>query len=371
VLPRIPDLQRLLRTVLGDDAVIVGTDHLAPWCVLRCRIEGGQVPESVVVKWLRGDPNGFRVDPEQMRTEQVALEFLADLNFPRTPRFIVGDQTARIIVLEDLAPRTPLAALLREAGAAGAAEQMRSFARALGELGAATVGLAGEFYARRRALGPVKSEHERQVFRAEQWAATRRRLEFLQLPMAAAANSELNAVLDELAEPGPFLTMSNGDPEANNYLVGAGGGRLIDFEFARYHHALIDAVWMHVPGPMWITVADAVVPSVLHEYRRALGAAIPQAADDRLFGFGLAAACAASAISRLNRFTVVDQRAEGDLSRVQMVSTLEAAARTAEDHAALPQLRGWLHEVAEFLRRRWKDADVDLAAYRSYAPRHP
>ncbi|HVX43383.1 MAG TPA: phosphotransferase [Mycobacteriales bacterium] len=367
--PRISDLQRMLCSVFSPDVVITDTERLAPWCVLRCRLDGTDGPESVIVKWLREDPNGFRIDPEQMRTEQAALEFLADLDFARSPRFVVGDQAAHLILIEDLAPRTPLAALLREAGAAG--DEMRSFARALGELAVTTVGRSDEFYRRRRALGPVHAERDRQLFRADQWADTRGILEALDVRISAAVDRELDSALAELDDPGPFLAMSNGDPEANNFLIGEGGGKIIDFEFARYHHALVDAVWMHVPGPMWMTVADPVVPSVESEYRTVLAEAIPQAADDRLFGFGLSAACGAFAISRLNRFGVVDRRAEGDLSRPQMVSILEAAARTAEDHGALPQLRGWLREVAEFLRRRWKDADVDLAKYRSYTPRHP
>jgi hypothetical protein len=58
--------------------------------------------------------------------------------------------------------------------------------------------------------------------------------------------------------------------------------------------------------------------------------------------------------------------------RLQLVEKLEAAARAATAHHALPTLAGWLQRVAATLRNRWPDTDLDLtdpAVLRPYRPR--
>ncbi|WP_204286111.1 hypothetical protein [Microbispora amethystogenes] len=104
-------------------------------------------------------------------------------------------------------------------------------------------------------------------------------------------------------------------------------------------------------------------------YRRALAAGVPQAEDDRLYGAALAAACVAFALTRLWRLPALDGRPAGEDSRAQLVTTLEAAAATAQAHHALPQLTGLCRRLAEAPRSRWPDADVDIAALAPYTPR--
>ena len=107
------------------------------------------------------------------------------------------------------------------------------------------------------------------------------------------------------------------------------------------------------------------------EYRRALARGVPEAQDDRRYGFAMAAACMSWALLRLRRFAVLDTRAPGDHSRLQLVETLESAARTAEAHRALPHLSGWARRTADVLRRRWPDADLDLTDCASFPPYSP
>lgn len=151
----------------------------------------------------------------------------------------------------------------------------------------------------------------------------------------------------------------------------AADARLIDFEAAGYAHALIDAVCLHVPGPGWICVGDPGASGLADQYRRALARGVPEARDDRRYGFALASACMSWALLRLRRFAVLDTRAPGDHSRLQLVETLESAARTAEAHRALPQLAGWARRAADALRRRWPDADLDLTDWTSFPPYSP
>ncbi|WP_436764163.1 hypothetical protein [Streptosporangium sp. V21-05] len=361
-------------------------------------------PVSVIVKWLRSDPSGMRVDAEQVVTERAALRFLSeDLGLALAPGVLADDLAASLLVLEDLAPRKPLDQVLRRDGAVLATAGLAAFARALGELGAATAGHAERYLARRPAVGLSLTCSDTDAWRraVEHGAG-------LGVALPSRAETELARLLAELADPGPFLALTNGDAEANNFLTStnrgaetndlltatngdtetnnfptatngnaetndlltAGGdGRLIDFEFAGYRHTLTSVVCLYVPGPAWLTVSDPVATGLEAGYRRALARGVPEADDDRLFGFGLASACLTWAATRFTRFPTLDARAPGERSRLQMVFTLDAAARAAEHHRALPHLAGWTRRVAQVLRRRWPDTDVDRAAYPAYAPR--
>jgi aminoglycoside/choline kinase family phosphotransferase len=299
------------------------------------------------VKWVRAGPGQARAEPWRLRAELAALQFLSDdLGLALAPRVIAADVSAGFLVLEDLAPRVALDRLIRRDGAAAHLYLLAVFARARGELSAATAGQAGAYHARCAALG------------------------------SPASVGDAEARLAGLWDQGhPFLALSHGDAESNNILVhesGPAGARLIDFEAAGYAHALIDAVCLHVPGPGWISVGDPGALGLADQYRRALARGVPEAQDDLRYGFALAAACMSWALLRLRRFAVLDNRAPGDHSRLQLVETLESAARTAEAHRALPHLAGWARRTADVLRRRWPDADLDLtdrARFPPYSPR--
>jgi hypothetical protein len=201
-----------------------------------------------------------RTEPWWLRTEVAALRFLADdLGLGLAPRVV--DLAAGLVVVEDLAPRAALDRLLRRDGAAAHADRLAAFARARGELSAATAGHAGGYRVRRASLGltdPAADDVARFARlrdRAPAHAAA------LGVPLAGRVADEFGKVLAELSDPGPFLALSSGDAETNNVLVhesGAAYARLIDFESAGCTHALLDAVCLHVPGPMWMTVGDPV-----------------------------------------------------------------------------------------------------------------
>ncbi|MGN9838869.1 hypothetical protein ACTMTI_12175 [Nonomuraea sp. H19] len=363
---RLVEVESLLSRHRRASVTVTDWQPLLPWAVVRARVEGR---EGVIVKWMQPHPNQSRTASWRIRTELAALRFLSDdLGLRLAPRVIAADLATGLIVLEDLAPRTALDGLLRADGAAVHAERLAAFARVRGELSAATAGRAGTYHARRAALGPVDDLMGELAERRE---AGRGQAAALGAPITGQAERELAAALDELAEPGPFLALSNGDPEANNVLVHASGdpdARLIDFEFAGYTHALHDAVCLHVPGPAWLTVGGGPTD----EHRRALARGIPEAEDDRRYGFALAAACVRFALGRLERLPKIDARPPGDDSRPQLIATMEAAARTADAHRVLPCLSGWARQVADLLRRRWPDADLDLedrTAFPLYSPR--
>lgn len=373
-------VQGLLTDICGTPVTVERWDRLEPWAVARAHLAGAGARRTVIVKWVRaGDGAGARSEGWRVGAERAALQFLSDdLGLAIAPRVIAADLTAGFLVLEDLAPRVALDHLICRDGAAAHLDRLAAFARTMGELGAATAGRGATYHARCAALGSPRPAAivDAQSRSARLWNQGRDVAALLGTPITGPAASELAAAVDELNSPGPFLALSNGDAECNNILVHESGpvdARLIDFEAAGYRHALLDAVCLYVPGPRWISVGDPAVSGLAGQYRRALARGIPQAQEDRRYGFALAAACTSWALLRSRRIAVLDERPPGDASRLQLVGTLESAARTAEAGHALPQLAGWLWSAARTLRRRWPDADLDLtdaARFPPYSPRH-
>lgn len=339
-------------------------ERLEPWAVARVTLRGVTAPTTAVVKWVRSHSGGRRTEPWRLHTELAALRFLSDdLGLGLAPRALAADLSAGLVVLEDLAPRTALDYLLRRDGAASHRDRLAVFARALGELNAATAGYADAYHARQASFGTGNPEAGHVTWFAQLRDEIHGHAAVPDAAITGRAATELAAVLTELSEPGPFLALSNGDAESNNILLhesGPADARLIDFESAGYTHALLDAVCLHVPGPAWMTVGDPMSTGLGDHYRSALAGGVPQAEDDLRYGFGLAAACISWAVVRLQRFTMLDARAPGDRSRPQLVETLEAAARTAQAHGVFPHLTGWARRTAHLLRRRWPDADLDF-----------
>ncbi|MEV0624599.1 hypothetical protein [Nonomuraea wenchangensis] len=215
-------------------------------------------------------------DRPRTRTEVAALRFLADdLGLDLAPRVLAADLDGGLVVLEDLSPRTPLDGLLRADGPAPHAGRLAAFGRARGTLNAATAGRAATYYARRAALGPVSPAEDRAGHFAGHHERGLRAADVFGAPVTGRAAGELAAAVAELREPGPFLALSNSDPESNNVLVHAAGepdARLIDFEFAGYTHCLHDAVCLtaaarRTPGPRPASVA-AVVLGLGHARRQ-------------------------------------------------------------------------------------------------------
>ncbi|MEV5554561.1 hypothetical protein AB0L44_12950 [Nonomuraea wenchangensis] len=346
-------------------ATVVGWEPVPPWSVARARLGAGG---SVIAKWTRPHVIQGWDAGRRTRTEVAALRFLADdLDLDLAPRVLAADLDGGLVVLEDLSPRTPLDGLLRTDGSAPHAGRLAAFGRARGTLNAATAGRAATYYARLSALGPVSPAEDRAGHFAGHHERGLRAADAFGAPVTGRAAGELAAAVAELREPGPFLALSNSDPESNNVLVHAAGepdARLIDFEFAGYTHCLHDAVCLHVPGPGWLSVAD---PGPADAYRRALATGVPEAEDDRRYGFGLAAACLWYALVRVERLPALDARPPGDDSRAQLVATLEAAAGVA--NGVLPHLAGWAGRTAELLRRRWPDADREFGGLPPYTPR--
>ncbi|MET9023785.1 hypothetical protein ABZV93_27805 [Actinopolymorpha sp. NPDC004070] len=374
-------IEKILSATYATPVTVRAVDRVEPWFVLRCHLSSpvADVPPTVVVKWLRDTAGGVRTDPVQLLTEQAALEFLADVDPDLAPALVAADTAGAdprngFLVFEDAAPREPLRSILLRDGPRPAAPLLTAFARSLAHLHAGTLGRADAYYDRRLRLGPVDRQTDIERFLGK-WRTGVGHMSDAGVAMPAAATRELAGITADIADPGPFLAFSNGDAGVNNYLVDsrAGGeadGRLIDFEAAGFRHAVTDLVNdLYVPGSMWLTVGDPMTNGVEKAYREALAPAVPEVADDRWFGRTLAGAGFVFVACRLANLPKIDDRPFGNHSRLHRVTTLEAAADTAERHRVLPHLTGWARAAAATLRRRWPDTDIDLTTLGPYTAR--
>jgi hypothetical protein len=282
------------------------------------------------------------------------------------PALLAHDDDRDVILLEDLAPRRTLHSMLSvgltPAGHAG----LETYASTMARLHAATAGadVQGPWDEGARVpIGPRAAAHLLD------------RLSDL-LPVTRQVRTDVELACVAIDEPGPFHALSNGDSGANNCLVAADGGdgRLIDFEHTCRRHALLDAAALHVPGSMWMTVADPVPLGVEDTYRRVAGAGVPAVLEDDVYGFGLAAACALRSLNKLERFEKLDARERGHHSRPQLVTTIDRTAATMSRWSHLDALASWLAGVATRLRDRWPDADVvfpdDYSLREPFEPDH-
>ncbi|MEV0149488.1 MULTISPECIES: hypothetical protein [unclassified Nonomuraea] len=335
-----------------------------PW-VLRAHLADGS---PVIVKRLRPGGYGLRSAAELMRCERAALELLdKDLGLAHLgPRLLAAEPDTQMLVIEDLAPRTELARLLRHNGLTPELDdRLTDFAAAEGEIAAASASRAADFATRRAELGsPAQELGDGEHAWTGLWRTAPERAAEFGVPMPDAAERDLRAAGAELAEPGPFLAFTNGDPEANNYLtMPDGDGRLIDFEGAGFRHALTAAAGFTVPGSLWMAVCGE---RQIAAFRTALARGVPEAEDDRRFGFGLASAAVVWTAIRSNGLRKREAREPGDDSRIQLVAGLEAGARTADAYGVFPHFAAWCRSTAEVLRRCWPDTDVDTAVIAPY-----
>jgi hypothetical protein len=177
-----------------------------------------------------------------------------------------------------------LATLLQDGHTTESVSGLRRFARALGQLATVTAGHEPAFDSRLRHVSQGEPQNQRRGVSPEIWSRTRDYMGAISMEPSSAVERDVARVMNELTDPGPFLTLSNGDAGPNNYMISDDDGRLIDFEAAGYRHAAKDAVFLHVPGPHWITASNPVVEGTETEFRAALCDAIPEAQDDKRFG---------------------------------------------------------------------------------------
>lgn len=346
--------------------------------IVRARaVDGGGHARSVIIKATRSatyDPGSATAfESSGLVREWVATAYLAR----RAPgrghgaSFLAGDAARGILVYEDLgADLGSLVGPLLKGTAAEAERALVSYAVALGRLHADTIGCADAHAATLESVLGAGSSVQSSGRNFAQLAARVQASIGGSLPL-----DELAQISRRLASPGAWLGLVHGDPCPDNALVVAGQVRLIDFEFTRPGHALLDAIYWRIGFPTcWCAgrVPPEVAARVDAVYRAEIGSAIPLARDDRAYE----AECAYIAAAWLFRSldwrlgeALGDDKTWGLASiRGRLLWYLEAVVDMTARAGILHEINAtagiWLTE----LRRRWPTA-TSLGLYPAFVVR--
>jgi hypothetical protein len=318
------------------------------WCnaqavnprILRCTTDDGR---TVIVKLRRGPDDPRRRDG--FRRELTALLRLAELGCDAGPRLLATDDSAGLLVLEDLGDGPALEDLLVGDDPAAATTGFVALARAVGGMHAATLGQADD-------IGTFVFDVAEHWRRIGAFAAT------------GDAGRDLAAVR-EVLDSGP-RALSNGDLAPQNCRLAAGRIRLLDFEDAAGQHPLLDVAHFRLPfygGPCWARIPPAVTARAEAAYRAATGRD-----DDRAYAEGLAAAVAAWTVIRFVRLPALlaadPPHPMGFSRRGQLLDTLLVGADATA--GIFPRLSAWFGGTGRRLRERWPGLPESQAMYPAY-----
>lgn len=340
---------------------------ISPWpWVARCTItaETTILPASVIIK-ARHPARHFRSEPERFHNEAVALDFLTRIGSAAGPRLLAADHEEGLLILEDLGSGPALEDLLVGHDAWRAEQGLIAFATALGRMHATTIGHAASYSHLRSRFGPVDPAFDRLSILGIDLRGAFRRLQEITasrpyLPSAVDVEKDVDEILRVLAEPGPFLTFSNGDTSPANCRWSDGGLRFLDFEYACFRHALLDVAALRFPFPAcpcWSHVPEEIVQRAEDAYKQHMVRSCPEVLNPIRFTQGLTAACAAWTIVRATRLPKLEKTDEpqpmGFSRRGQLLDTIATTVTCSQQSRSLQSLAGWLTDVSQSLRLRW------------------
>ncbi len=330
--------------------------------VLRCHLieAPSGAPATVVVKQagMRGYDADDPTSPAWLLFNEWAGEqFVSRLSGDPFvgPRVYGGDRIAGILVVEDIGGDS-LAALLSASDPGRAEASLERLARRLGGLHAASVRRREEYAALREALGPDPrpSTEEKAQFLRQAATDGPAALATVGITVDEVFVNALQAVAISLAEPGPFLAYTHGDPCPENCCDDTMTLRLIDFEFGGFRNALLDGVVWHMAFPTSPTsrrLPSRLVDRLEGIYRGALATGCPEAADDERFRQAVLDGCAYWTFNLL-RHPLTEVRPQ---LRRRIATRTQTFARLAVESDAHRPLADIAVRIADTIAKRWPE----------------
>ena len=348
--------------------------------VLRCRNLSGGPPAGFIVKKIVAgnyDPRDMASwDVRRFFSDWAGAEFLSTNRSTSllSPRFYAGDRALGFFILEDLGPHRSLVEPLLEENAASATTALLRYASCLGKLHAATRGQSARFESLCQDLAPKAGLF---AWTGAEFGERTKRLQAgldrLAVRIEGTFLEEVERVTDTIERPGPFFAYSHGDPCPDNVFLSGDQVHLIDFEFGRFGHALIDATYGRMMFPTcWCAnrLPAALISQMESAYRAELVIGCPEAEDDRVFNTALVQVCAFWVLNTLGwhlEGALREDRTWGIATiRSRLLARLEAFLTIAEELGNLPAVRGTAERLLAVLRKRWPEAQP-LRLYPAFA----
>lgn len=346
------------RCLLGEEQVLkdVGGSRTVRFPVADA---GGGVPASVISKRFAAGATGDRA----LANESTVLEFLARVagDRPIAPKPYGVRRGDRILVTEDVGP-AEMGALLNGDDVEAASQAAIAYLDALGDLHARTMGRQGELESLRRSAGLPSSGFSvaamRDLPEGALSAATARALSEAGVDAPAGLADDLACIEAFWCTPSDFQALVHQDPGLDNFVVGARGSRLIDFEFAGFHHALIDACFVRMPmGREGGRFPESLARRMEDAYWQRFARALPDWSRERFerlmveaYGYVVAGLCCWA----LSNET---QASLAAVDRQHVMHRLRWFASAAGRVGHLPALSDAAEELAVRLRLRWHGVD--------------
>jgi Phosphotransferase enzyme family len=323
--------------------------------------------KSLILKATRSpnyDPNAENVlETSGLIKEWVATAYLA----ARAPSFrhgsllLAGVVPHGILIFEDLG--SDLGSLvypLLKGNADDAERALTSYALALAHLHASTVGCIEAHYETFESIFGTRRPRRLPESRVEKQADY-----VIQRLGGAPPAAELAQISHRLSDPGAWLALIHGDTCPDNALFVADQVRLIDYEFAKPSHALLDAIYWRIGFPTcWCAgrIPREIASRVEAVYRAEIGKTMPLARDDNAYCVELAFAAAIwlfrCLAGRLDKALEEDTKWGIASVRSRLLWYLEASAELFGAAEVLPGIRhtaeAWLAE----LQNRWSDTQT-------------
>ncbi|WP_195909000.1 phosphotransferase [Microlunatus sp. Gsoil 973] len=345
--------------------------------VVRLRVtSGAEDGRTVIAKQTAGFHDAETSDEVRLRffREAAAATLLTELApGEHTPRCWGVDPRNGLMIFDDLGTAATLVQPLLEGSPGAARSAMISFVQRLASIHAATARRSADWDRTVTALGaPAALLTERVLARYGHavdagLGGLDRLLADLDLPPVQDRLEllvELESVKQTLTRPGPFTVLVHNDPCPDNVVITSSGARLLDFEFGRPGHALIDGLYPQLPFPScWCcnAVPDDFGAELAQLYRNGLEDGIPEAADDDLYAEATAHVTAywlLMSFEWIAEDVLTQSRTWGIAStRSRVLSRLDSFIRVADATDRLPRLAGLARQLRAVSADRWTGVD--------------
>lgn len=362
---------------LGEGTLLEGSDRsrIARFAVL----DGpSHLPATVIVKRTLGMGGGDdlpdRPDSPTVRffNEWAGLQYLGEIgsDLPLAPRLYAGDRDAGLLVMEDLGAVNGFTDVLLGVDRAAAEAALVAWITTIGRLHGQTLSRTGRFRQIRDSLGSPDPGF------GVRWIAPtfHAMLDAVDIRPGKALGVDLAALEAVFLDPGDFSAFIHADPCPDNWAASGETHRLIDFEYSRIGHALLDGSYPRALFPTcWCAgrLPERVARKLEATYRAELAGSCIAARDDRRYAQAVAETCTHWMILLCHWFPMADLLREDRewglatirqrlLTRLDAVTVATAEARHLETVGELARaLSGELHE-------RWDGETEPMPLYPAF-----
>jgi len=373
-IPLTREAERILSELSGSTIHFTQVERLSEAgrrnLILRCTSAPiRDFPASFIIKKVEAevyhpeDTNSW--DTRRFFNDWIGSQFLNSLGAgaDHGPHFYGGSREAGFIILEDMGEHRSLVEPLLHEDEGPAEAALLRYSTRLGRLHADTLNRNDAYeqlFRSVRSDGSSFARRERQQEEDNQKVPAL--LERLGVATKATFLQEVQEIASAVLQPGPFLAYIHGDPCPDNVFDSAEQMRLIDFEFAHFGHALIDATYARMIFPTcWCAnrLPRSVVVQMENRYRTEFIQGCSEAQEDRVWEGALVAMCGHWLLKTLawHLEAALDADQSWGLAslRQRITARLEAFVGASEEFGRCPALHDTAGRLLDVLGERWPE----------------